>query len=114
MVLLIENSKPTENLCGVPEDEFETAMEASAGVANVHVSRDDATSPSGESGYSWSVTFISRMGDVPMILVDSVQVGNGQDPFGTVGLNRRHVVKFSKGQLNEFITEPKKATGSVV
>ena len=107
-------SVQTENLCGATEDEFESALEALLGVGNIHVLREEATSPAGHSGYSWSVTFNSRMGDVPMLTVDRFQVGNGRDASGAQGLDGNYVVEFLKGQSNEFTIEPKKASGSVV
>ncbi|KAL7532002.1 hypothetical protein ACHAXR_005653, partial [Thalassiosira sp. AJA248-18] len=113
LVLSFEFSDPTENLCGSTGDEFEAAIE-SLGMGNVHVSREETTSLSGHSGYSWSVTFISLMGDVPMLAVDRVLVGNGRDSSGELGLNGNYVMEFLKGQSNEFTIEPKKATGSVV
>jgi len=106
----------TENLCGATEDEFEIALNELLGSNNdsVHVSREDVSSSLGHSGYSWSVTFTSRLGDVPMLTVDKFQVGNGHDASGKQGLDGNYVVEFLKGQSNEFTIEPKKASGSVV
>ncbi|KAL3774885.1 hypothetical protein ACHAW5_007303 [Stephanodiscus triporus] len=113
LILSFEVADQTENLCDSTEDEFEAAIEG-LGMGNVHVSREETTSPSGHSGYSWSVTFVSRVGDVPLLMVDRFQVGNGRDALGRLGIDGIYVVEFLKGQSNEFIIEPKTATGSVV
>ena len=104
----------TNNLCGSTEDEFESELEQLDGVGVVHVLRNEVSSPSGHQGYSWTVVFISRMGDVPLLLVDRAQVGNGKDASGKVGLEGNYCVEFLKGQANEFTIEPKKASGAVV
>ena len=114
LILSFEQSEiSTTNLCESTEDEFEAAIEK-LGTGDVHVSREETTSPAGHTGYSWSVTFISLEGDVTMLTVDRTQVGNGRDSSGQQGLNGNYVVEFLKGQANEFIIEPKKASGSVV
>lgn len=113
LMLSFESSGQTGNLCDGTADDLEAAIEG-LGVGNVHVSREEATSPPGHSGYSWYVTFISRMGDVPFLTVDRSQVGNGRDASGELGLDGTYVAEFLKGKSNEFIIEPKKATGSVV
>lgn len=113
LVLSFEFSGQTDNLCGSTDDEFKLAIE-SLGVGDVHVSREESASPSGHSGYSWSVTFISRMGDVPMLTIDRFQVGSGRDALGELGLNGNYVVEFLKGQANEFTIEPKLGDGSVL
>ncbi len=84
------------------------------GVDNVHVSREETTSPSGHSGHSWTITFRSRMGDIPLLTVDRSKVGNGRDALGNVGLDGSYVVEFLKGQSNEFVIEPKMSSGAVV
>jgi hypothetical protein len=104
----------TDNLCGSTEDEFESALEQLDGVGVVHVLRNEVTSQSGHQGYSWTIVFISRVGDVPMLAVDRSQVGNGRDATGKVGLEANYCVEFLKGQANEFTIEPKKASGTVV
>ena len=102
LILSFEFSDQTENLCDSTEDEFEAAIIESLGVGSVHVLREETTSPSGHSGYSWSVTFISRTGDVPMLAVDRFQVGNGRDSSGDLGLSANYVVECLKDQSNEF------------
>ncbi len=111
--LSYESSTSSINLCGATADVFETEIEG-LGAGNVHVSREEASSFDGHSGYSWTVTFNSRFGDIPMLTVDYLQVGNGRDALGRLGLNGLYVVEFLKGQSNEFLIEPKTASGSVV
>jgi len=104
----------TGNLCGASADDFEEALEALSGVGDVHVTREEATSPTGHIGYEWSVTFNTLMGDVPLLKVDQSQVGNGRDASGELGLDGKYVTEFLQGRANEFTIEPKKATGAVV
>jgi hypothetical protein len=113
LVLSLELSGLTGNLCGAPADEFEMALESLAGVGDVHVSREDY-SIAGQIGYSWAVTFNSRAGDVPLLSVDRSQSGAAFDSFGASGLGAVYVVEFLKGRANEFTIEPKKASGTVV
>ena len=115
LLLLFEVSEQqTNNLCGSTEDEFESALEQLDGVGVVHVLRNEVSSPSGHQGYSWTIVFISRVGDVPMLAVDRSQVGNGKDASGKGGLEATYCIEFLKGQANEFTIEPKKASGAVV
>ena len=101
-------------MCGASADDFEEALEALSGVGDVHVTREEATSPSGHIGYEWSVTFNTLMGDVPLLKVDQSLVGNGRDASGELGLDGKYVTEFLQGRANEFTIEPKKATGAVV
>ena len=115
LILSFEFSEQeTSNLCGSTEDEFESVLEQLDGVGVVHVLRNEASSPSGHQGYSWTIVFISRMGDVPLLVVDRSQVGDGKDASGKIGLEANYCVEFLKGQANEFTIEPKKASGAVV
>lgn len=113
LVLSYESSDDSKNLCGATAYEFEAEIE-DLGTGNVHVSREEASSPTGHFGYSWIVTFNSRFGDIPMLTVDHLQVGNGRDAQGRLGQDGIYVVEFLRGQSNEFIIEPKTASGSVV
>ena len=113
LFLSFELADQTGNLCGSSADEMEAAIEE-LGAGNVHVSREESSSSSGHSGYSWSVTFLSRTGDVPLLTVDRSQVGNGRDALGMLGLDGIYVTEFLKGQSNEFVIEPKKASGAVI
>eukprot|EP00970_Alexandrium_tamarense_P002964 scaffold427_cov103-Alexandrium_tamarense.AAC.19 len=106
-------SDPTPNLCDATADEFRSVIELLAGVGKCRVSRE-AVSAAGYNGYSWTVVFTSRTGDVPMLSVDRSRVGNGRDASGESASNGVYVVEFLKGQANEFTIEPKKASGSVV
>lgn len=59
LMLSLELSGLTGNLCGAPVDEFEMALESLAGVGDVHVSREDY-SIAGQNGYSWAATLNSN------------------------------------------------------
>ena len=111
--LSFESSDWSKNLCGATADDFEAEIEG-LGAGNVHVSRDETASSNGHTGYSWAVTFNARFGNVPLLTVDHFQVGNGRDALGRLGLDGVYVVEFLKGKSNEFLIEPKTATGSVV
>lgn len=50
LILSFEVADQTGNLCGSSADEMETAIEELA-AGNVHVSREEASSSSGHSGY---------------------------------------------------------------
>ncbi|KAL9189871.1 hypothetical protein ACHAXT_009546 [Thalassiosira profunda] len=113
LVLSFGLSDPTENLCDATAEAFGAAIEG-LGLGSVHVSRAIAASPSGHTGFAWSVTFTSLPGDVPNLAVDPTLVGNGRDASGEMGVDAAYVVEFLKGQSNEFTIEPKKASGSVV
>eukprot|EP00804_Cyclotella_cryptica_P021433 CCRYP_005783-RA/>CCRYP_005783-RA protein AED:0.00 eAED:0.00 QI:831/1/1/1/1/1/3/2372/6166 len=113
LILSFGFSEQTGNLCGATDLEFQLAVSRIPGVGDVHVSREEL-SISGHVGYSWTVTFTSRTGDVPLLSVDLSQVGNGKDSFGNSGSNSFYVVEFLKGRANEFTIEPKKASGKVV
>lgn len=101
LILSFEVAGQMRNLCGSSAKEMEAALEE-LGAGKVHVSREGTTSPSGHSGHSWSVTFRSRMGDIPLLNVDRSKVGNGRDALGKLGLDGSYVVEFLKGQSNEF------------
>ena len=89
-------SGTTENLCGATDAEFEEAIKKLSGIGDVHVSQEES-SISGYNGHSWTVTFTSRSGDVPLLAVDPSQVGNGRDSFRTSCPNSAYVVEFLKG-----------------
>ena len=113
LFLSFEFSGPTVNLCGSTNSEFESAIESLPGVGDVHVTREEH-SIDGHIGHSWTVTFNSQTGDVPLLSVDRSQVGRGVDAYGVSGSNAVFVTEFLKGQANEFTIEPKKASGTVV
>ena len=113
LIMSFEFSESTDNLCGATHSEFESAIESLSGVGDVHVTREEH-SIDGHIGHSWTVTFNSQIGDVPLLTVDKSQVGRGVDAYGVSGINAVFVTEFLKGQANEFIIEPKKASGTVV
>lgn len=104
----------TPNLCGSTASEFKTALQALPGVGTVDVSRRDVSTFGGSTGYAWSITFNSIMGDVPSMVVDTSQVQNGKDASDRSGPDAAYVSEFLRGQANEFIVEPKKASGAIV
>lgn len=104
----------TPNLCGSTASEFKTALQALPSVGTIDVSRKDVSTLGGSTGYAWSITFLSIMGDVPSLVVDTSQVQNGKDASGRSGPGASYVSEFLRGQANEFTIEPKKASGATV
>jgi len=109
-------TRETVNLCGSTAQTFEAAIEALPGVGDVHVSREDLVTLAGSSGHAWSVTFLSSMGDMSSFIVDLDQVNNGKDASDRSGpgSGATYVTEFLRGKANEFIIEPKKASGAIV
>jgi len=110
----VESSVRTENLCGASALEFEIAIEKLPSIGDIHVTRKNILSAEGLFGYEWSVTFISHLGDVPMLLVDQVLTKNGRDSKGDMGSGASFVTEYLKGRTNEFTIEPKRTSGAVV
>jgi hypothetical protein len=79
---------------------------------DVHVTREPITSLAGLQGFAWTVTFFSLKGDVPTLKVDIQLVNQGRDWSDRTGLEAAYVSEFMKGRANEFIIEPKKASGT--
>ena len=66
------------------EDMFEAALEATAmGIGDVHVTRSLNYTALGETGTTWTVTFLDYRGDVPALLLDATElVGYGAGGAG--------------------------------
>lgn len=114
LIISFQDASKTENLCDSTADELEIALEALPSMGGVHVTRTEVITAGGSTGYSWSVTFISLQGDVPLLSVDVTQVGGGKDMLDKSGSSASYVTEFLKGCENEFIIEPKKRSGAVV
>ncbi len=112
LVLSLGNSGQTENLCGSSASLFEESIEKLGNVGDVHVTREPITSLAGLQGFAWTVTFFSLKGDVPTLKVDIQLVNQGRDWSDRTGLEAAYVSEFMKGRANEFIIEPKKASGT--
>jgi hypothetical protein len=83
---------------------MESALSASyMGIGDVHVTRSRYSS-SGISGTAWTVTFLKLIGDLPMLEVNVTGID----------ANYSYVKEFLKGHANQFIIEPKKASGAPV
>jgi hypothetical protein len=103
----------TRNLLNDPNDDkvvssagaVKAALEApGTGITNVHVTRSAAPSYAGLSGVSWTITFLEPLGNVPTLRVNSTNT--------TTGMVK--AVELLAGASNEFIIEPKKASGAPV
>jgi hypothetical protein len=103
----------TRNELNDPNDEgivsSAAAVEAAltipgTGINQVHVTRSAAAAVSGSSGVSWTVTFLSPLGNVPTLRVNSTNLTSGSV----------NVVELLAGASNEFTIEPKKASGAPV
>jgi len=96
--------KYSENILSANESYFETALESSSlGIGDVHVTRSNATI-SGVLSWQYTVTFVALDGDIDLLSINSSSLTSGS----------ASVAEFLKGQANEFIIEPKKASGAVV
>jgi hypothetical protein len=114
LILSFRNEGKTSNLCAATDKDFENALNAITTIEDVHVRREELLTLGGLSGYTWSVTFSSHYGDVPLLIVELSEVGVGKDASGETGNDALYVMEFLKGQGNEFVIEPKKSTGAVV
>jgi len=103
----------TRNLLNDPNDDdvvsssdaVKEALETSGtGINKVHVTRSAAAELEGMSGVSWTVTFLEPLGNVPTLRVNTTNTTGGYV----------HVVELLAGASNEFIIEPKKASGAPV
>lgn len=104
----------TENLCGLSAVEFENAVENLPSVGDIHVTRRDLSSSTEAIGFEWSVTFVSSDGDVPMLVANPLLTKYGTDTKGQMGSAASYVIEHLKGHKNEFIIEPKRASGAEV
>ena len=111
LVLSINDSHRTGNLCGFSALAFEEALEILGKTGDVHVTRNDVTTLSGLQGFAWTITFITLKGDAPTLRVDHSLVNRGRDWSERSGFSANYVTEFMKGKANEFTIEPKKASG---
>lgn len=82
-------------------EKWEAALEAEdLEIGDVHVTRQNV-SYAGRSIASYTITFIDRIGDVPLLKLN----GSAAEADTT------NATEFLKGRANEFIIEPKKASG---
>jgi len=96
------HSNGTDMKNAIEDLDFDNGLKA---IKTVHVTRVDSTSTSKE-GYEWTVTFIGNTGNVPLLeYQQSIACTGG----ATVG-----IVEFIEGKANQFIIEPKKASGEPV
>jgi len=107
---LTDGTDTTPDLCDVSAAFVEAKLELFSSISDVHVSKSDLTqSDAGVDGYKYTVTFIGNTGDVPMLSLTSSGSQGGVDQFDG---SDAFVTEFLQGQSNEFIIEPKKASGN--
>ena len=112
-ILSFQDFDKTKKSCNSSATDFEDSLNGIFD-GDVYVTRRDLTTINGLSGYSWTVTFVSFIGDAPSLEVDLAQVNNGVDASDKSGPTAQYVTEFLKGKANEFIIEPKKSSGAVV
>jgi len=75
----------------------------SLGIGDIDVTRSNY-SANGLTGYTWTVTFKTLLGDLPLLTYNKTAVRSGYVDIS----------EFVQGQANEFVIEPKKASGAYV
>lgn len=114
LILSFRGIIQTKNLLESSVFDFENSLENLPGIGDIHVTRMDLITLSGVKGYSWTVTYVSLFGDVPNLTIDLTKVQNGVDSTDNFRPSTNYVTEFLKGKANEFIIEPKNASGAVV
>ena len=114
LYLSFDGSNSIRIPCMASAAEFKSALEQIDSVGSIQVSRTKVYTAGGLQGYSWTVTFTSNVGDIPLLEVDLNEANGGRDAHDLSGNMSTFVREFLKGSANEFTIEPKTSSGSVL